>query len=182
MYFPCGSNSLKLFFASSSAFSSLDSLVRSNPALASDFINHLSKVYRYVLDHNEKEVVSLDTELGFIQHYISLLNIRYGKALKVELCISEGAKERGVVMVTLQMLIDNAIKHNIVHEQQPLLIQIKEEGQYLCVINNKQIKKQLEPSNRQGLQQLKQLYQYLSDEPVIIEDAEGKFSVKLPFL
>jgi two-component system LytT family sensor kinase len=164
------------------AFSSLDSLVRSNPALASDFISHLSKVYRYVLDHNENEVVSLETESGFIQHYISLLNIRYGKALRVELSISAAAKERGVVMVTLQMLIDNAIKHNIVIEQQPLVIEIRDDGNYLNVINNKQIKKQLEPSSRQGLSQLTQLYTYLSDAPLIVEDSGGRFIVKLPLL
>ncbi len=164
------------------AFSSLDSLVHSNPVLASEFISHLSKVYRYVLDHNEKEVVSLDTELGFIRHYISLLDIRYGKALQVELNISDIARERGVVMVTLQMLIDNAIKHNMVHEQHPLIIKIKDDTDYLVVSNNKQLKNQLEVSSKQGLKQLRQLYGYLSDYNLVIEDTSDRFIVKLPLL
>ena len=163
-------------------FSSLDSLVRSDPALASDFITHLSKVYRYVLDHGDNEVVAVETELGFIKHYISLLKVRYGEALKVNIHISSKARERGMVMVTLQLLIDNAIKHNIVHENEPLVIDVYDEGEYLCIANNKQHKKQFEASSRQGLFQLRQLYGFLSTHPIIVSDESECFMVKLPLL
>jgi two-component system LytT family sensor kinase len=161
---------------------SLDGLIQLNPALASDFIRHLSKVYRYVLEHKENEVVSVETEVSFIQHYISLLQIRYKEALDIKLNISETALEKGIVMVTLQMLIDNAIKHNSVQAGQPLQICISNEGDWLCIGNNKQLRKQIETSNGHGLKQLQELYAFLTEKPVLIKDTENKFEVKLPLL
>ena len=87
-------------------FTSLDGLIQTDPDLASDFVRHLSKVYRYVLEHKENEVVSLQTEIDFIQHYFSLLNIRYKDVLHITVNISPAGREKGIVMVTLQMLID----------------------------------------------------------------------------
>jgi len=163
-------------------FTSLDGLVQSDPRLASDFIRHLSKVYRYVLEHKENEVVSLETETGFIQHYISLLQIRYKDAVEIDIKLSAAAMEKGIVMVTLQLLIDNAIKHNIVQSGKPLKIGIWDEGDSLHIANNKQLRKQLETSNKQGLQQLKELYLFLSPQPVTISDSEQAFEIILPFL
>src|SRR5690606_5965291 len=129
------------------------SLVRSDPALASRFINHLSRIYRYVLQHKENEVVELATELEFIHHYCSLQQIRFGSAFRIEFRISEAAKEKGIVMVTLQMLIDNAIKHNEVHEQHPLRIRVYDENGSLCVTNNKKPRRLVQHSSKQGLEQ-----------------------------
>ncbi len=163
-------------------FSSLDGLVQTDPQLASDFIRHLSKVYRYVLEHKENEVVSLETEAAFIQHYISLLQIRYKNAIEIDLDISAAAMEKGIVMVTLQMLIDNAIKHNIVHIGTPLKIHICDVADYLQVANNKQLRKQIETSNQQGLKQLQELYAFLTDKPVLIKEAENSFEINLPLI
>ena len=82
-------------------FTSLDGLIQTDPELASVFVRHLSKVYRYVLEHKENEVVSLQTEADFIQHYISLLNIRYKNVLEISMNISKADMEKGIVMVTL---------------------------------------------------------------------------------
>ncbi|WP_373549820.1 sensor histidine kinase [Haliscomenobacter sp.] len=161
---------------------SLDGLVQQDPKLASRFIRHLAKVYRYVLEHKENEVVNLQTELNFIEHYSSLLNIRYGEALQIEIDISESAKDQGIVMVTLQMLIDNALKHNIVQIDRPLYISITCQKGYLEVKNNKQIRRQIESSNGQGLAQLQQLYQFLSEKPVQILDDDLFFKVQIPLL
>jgi LytS/YehU family sensor histidine kinase len=161
---------------------SLDGLIQVNPALASDFIRHLSKVYRYVLEHKENEVVSVDTEVNFIQHYISLLQIRYKEALDIRLTISDCGMEKGIVMVTLQMLIDNAIKHNSIQADQPLQIRISDEDDYLRICNNKQLRKQIETSNGHGLKQLKELYAFLTHKPVLTKDADNIFEVKLPLL
>jgi len=163
-------------------FSSLDSLIETDPALASDFVHHLAKVYRYVLEHKENEVVNLDTELNFIQHYISLLKIRYKNAINIELNVSEEVRDKGIVMITLEMLIDNAIKHNIVHEAAPLHIAISDTDNYLCVHNNKQLRRHIEISNRQGLSELQQLYSYLTPRRLIIQDNHDSFDVKLPLL
>jgi two-component system, LytTR family, sensor kinase len=161
---------------------SLDGLIQVNPALASDFVRHLSKVYRYVLEHKENEVVNLETEVNFIQHYIYLLQIRYKEALDIKLNISSPGMEKGIVMVTLQMLIDNAIKHNSMQPEHPLQINISDEGEYLCIRNNKQLRKQIETSNGHGLKQLKELYAFLTQKPVQVKDTENTFEVNLPLL
>ncbi len=163
-------------------FTSLDGLVQSNPDLASEFIRHLSKVYRYVLEHKENEIVSIETEINFIRHYISLLNIRYKEAITIRVDISKAAQEKGIVMVTLQMLIDNAIKHNIVQPNMPLRIEIWDEDDYLHIHNNRQLRKQIETSNKQGLKQLQELYAYLTDKPVKINETESAFEINLPLL
>jgi two-component system LytT family sensor kinase len=163
-------------------FTSLDGLIQTNPELASEFVRHLSKVYRYVLEHKENEVVSLETEIDFIKHYISLLHIRYNSVLEIDLDISSPAKEKGIVMVTLQMLIDNAIKHNALQAESPLKIRIWDEDEYLHIHNTKKLRKQIETSNKQGLQQLKELYSYLTYKTVIIYDAEKSFEINLPLL
>ena len=164
------------------SLSSLQSLVKSNPDLASQYISHLSKVYRYVLQHKEREVVSLETELRFIEHYISLLNIRYGDALRIHINLSDAARDRDIVMITLQMLIDNAIKHNEVHPQAPLTIAVFDEENYLVVQNNLQKKGATNDSNQQGLDQLRTLYSFLSENPVQVEQTAHQFTIKIPLL
>ncbi len=163
-------------------FTSLDGLIQTDPDLASDFVRHLSKVYRYVLEHKENEVVNLQTEVDFIQHYIALLDIRYNDVLNITLNISQSGMEKGIVMVTLQMLIDNAIKHNSLQAETPLQVTVWDEDGYLLVRNNKQLRRQIETSNKQGLPQLKELYSYLTSEEMIILDTPESFQVNLPLL
>lgn len=161
--------------------SSLEGLIYANPELASEFVGHMAKVYRYVLQQSESEVGSLEEELAFIDHYIELLHIRYGKGLSIQISVSERAQEKGIVTVTLQMLIDNAIKHNIVQSSSPLHICIRDENDYLVVHNNKQLRTHIGSSNGTGLQQLKQLYAYLTDQSFIIED-QNDYTIKIPLL
>jgi len=163
-------------------FTSLDGLIQSNPPLASQFVRHLSKVYRYVLEHKEQEVVNLETELGFIEHYISILKIRYKEALEININISDEAKEKGIVMVTLQMLLDNAIKHNIVQSTAPLKIDIWDSNDNLCMKNNKQLRKQIETANGHGLTQLQELYSFITDRKVIIHNTGDSFEINIPLL
>lgn len=163
-------------------FTSLDGLIQTDPALASEFVRQLSKVYRYVLQNKENEVVSLQTEVEFIEHYIYLLQIRYKDLLLIDINLSEIALEKGIVMVTLQMLIDNAIKHNSLQQNNPLRILIWDDGSNLYVKNNKQLRKQIETSNKQGLQQLRELYSFLIAQPIIIHDLETEFEIRLPLL
>jgi LytS/YehU family sensor histidine kinase len=162
--------------------SSLDGLIQTNPELASEFVRHMSKVYRYTLEHKENAVVSLREELNFIEHYKRLLQIRYENGLIICEDIPAPAKEKGIVMVTLQLLIDNAIKHNVVHPGQPLRITIANEDDYLVVQNNLQLRRQIETSNQQGLKQLRQLYQYLSEKQIKISQYDHQFTIKIPLL
>jgi hypothetical protein len=164
------------------ALTSLNSLIFENQELASAFVQQLSKVYRYVLQNKHKNFVLLSTELDFISHYVQLLETRFQGALNIHFQISEEAKENAIVPVTLQILIENAIKHNIVDRDKKLTIDIITVGDYLVVSNNLQVRKTVESSNKQGLDNLKSLYKFLTDKPVVVEPTEDRFFVKIPLL
>lgn len=164
------------------SLSSLHSLIMDQPALASEYVTNLSKVYRYVLLHENKTLVPLREELEFIGHFIFLLETRFGKGVNVSLEISEEAKIQGIVPVTLQILLENCIKHNSIDQDDPLQISIKTEQQRLKVCNSLHPKIQVMESNGRGLQDLKKLYRYLSEEPVLTEKTDREFSVSIPLI
>jgi sensor histidine kinase YesM len=164
------------------ALTSLDALVKTDAELASNYIGHLSRVFRYVLEQKENTVVSIATELQFLHHYLSIQQIRFGEAFQVNITLTEEEKEMRIVVTTLQMLIDNAIKHNEIQQRNPLLVRIFVTGDWLVVENHKIDKQLMETSTRQGLKQLTDLYRYLSSNSVIIEDTHSTFSVKVPLL
>ena len=163
------------------SLTSLDSLIHENPALASDFLRQLAKVFRYVLQNKEKGLVNLETELNFIKNYVALLRTRFGESLSINFNISIDVLDLQIAPVTLQILIENALKHNIINQANPLIINIFNQEQYLFIENAIQLKKQVETSNGQGLNNLKSLYSFLSDKEVLIEQNEV-FSVKIPLI
>jgi two-component system, LytTR family, sensor kinase len=164
------------------ALTSLNSLIFENQQLASEFLQQLSKVYRYVLQHENKNFVLLRTEVDFIAHYIQLLETRFRGALTINVQVSEEAKEKAIVPVTLQILIENAIKHNVADKDRKLTIDVISMGDYLVVSNNLQVRRNVETSNKQGLENLKSLYKFLTEKPVIIEPTDQRFYVKVPLL
>jgi two-component system, LytTR family, sensor kinase len=164
------------------ALTSLNSLIFENQQLASEFLQQLSKVYRYVLQNKNKNFVLLQTELDFIEHYVQLLETRFRGGLKINFKISDEAKEKAIVPVTLQILIENAIKHNVVDKERKLTIDVMTVGDYLIVTNNLQVRKTVESSNKQGLENLKSLYKFLSEKPLLIEPTEERFYVKVPLI
>ena len=164
------------------SLSSLNSLIFENPQLASEFLQQLSKVYRYVLENKEKNLVPLETEISFVKHYVQLLKARFEEGMDVTFDLNEIGLSKGITPVTLQILIENAMKHNTTQKSNPLDIKIFTEGDYLVVQNNVQKKQVIESSNGQGLENLKNLYHYLSDKEVVIEDTNETFTVKIPLL
>lgn len=162
------------------ALSALNSLIFENPQLASDFLQQLSKVYRYVLENKDKNAVSLQTEMDFVSHYVKLLETRFGDGLKVIFEIDESTREKAIVPVTLQILIENAVKHNTTSKTSPLVISIRANEGYLTVANNLQKKQAIETSNGQGLENLKNLYRFISDKPVEVLETSDSFAVKIP--
>jgi LytS/YehU family sensor histidine kinase len=160
---------------------SLDSLIHENPTLASEFLRQLSKVFRYVLQNKEKVLVSLETESNFIKNYVALLQTRFGESLCINFNISADVLDQQIAPVTLQILIENALKHNIINQANPLIINIFNHEQYLIIENAIQLKKQVETSNGQGLNNLKSLYSFLSFKEVLIEQNEV-FRVKIPLI
>jgi two-component system LytT family sensor kinase len=164
------------------ALTSLNSLIFEDQQLASAFLQQLSKVYRYVLQNKDKNFVLLNTELEFISNYVFLLETRFSKALQINFNINEEAKQKAIVPVTLQILIQNALKHNIVDKDKKLTIDVLTVGDYLIVSNNLQVRKTVETSNKQGLDNLKSLYAFLTDKEVIVEPTTDRFYVKIPLL
>lgn len=164
------------------SLSSLNSLIYENPDLASKFLKQLSKVYRYVLENNENDPVALDTEINFVQNYISLLQTRFGKGLEVNIDISPQDRQLRIVPVTLQILVENAIKHNSTFEDNPLIINIYTENGCLIVENNQQPKTRVEGSNKKGLNNLKALYYYTTGKEAQIIRTEEYFTVKVPLI
>ncbi len=164
------------------ALTSLNSLITEDPLLAQQFLQHMSKVYRYVLQNKERNFVSLETELDFINNYVFLAETRFAKSLKIQFRMEDHLKQKAIVPVTLQILIENALKHNVVDDDRPLVIDIFTSEDYLVVSNNLQLRNRVETSNKQGLDNLKSLYAFLTDKPVIIDHGEQHFSVKVPLL
>lgn len=164
------------------SITSLNSLIRENQELASKFLKQLSKVYRYILQHRDQNLVSLETEWEFVQHYNSLLKTRFEGAIQIEEDIQEDDWEKKIVPVTLQVLIENSIKHNQMSEEEPLRVIVSSGNGYLAISNTYKPKKQIENSNGIGLENMKLLFGYLTDKPVVIEKNAQIFTVKIPLL
>ena len=163
------------------SLNALTNLVYQDPDKAAKFIKQLSEVYRYVLDTRDKEVVPLTQEIDFVRSYLFLQQIRFGDKLQVALHLP--AHEGKVAPLALQMLLENAIKHNIISEEQPLHIDLRQQNGYLVVSNTLQRKKTMpEESNGLGLENIRRRYQFLSTRPVEVQENEQRFEVRLPLI
>ncbi|MEO6287355.1 MAG: histidine kinase [Dyadobacter sp.] len=162
---------------------SLSSLIEEDPEQANRFIEEMSNVYRYLLRSNESELATLESELRFANSYFHLLSTRYGPNLQLEESIDPEYKDYMLPPLTLQLLMENVVKHNVIMPQQPLFIQLKTtpEGK-LVVTNNLQKKTVTIPSSRIGLANIASKYSLLGQGEISIEEDQSYFSVKLPLL
>lgn len=159
----------------------LSGLVYKDPDLSAQFIRKLAEVYRYVLDRQDKEVVSIEEELEFINSIIFLQRIRFGEHLKINITIHPNSSYK-IAPMALQMLVENAIKHNVISADQPLNVEIGQNGHHFFVKNSLQKKQVMSGSLGIGLNNIKKRYEFLTDRPVIIDQQEDAFIVKLPIL
>ena len=164
------------------SLASLGSLIRFDPKTASEFLEGLSKMYRYILQSRDRETVTLQEEAAFAEHFLKLQKTRFNEALQVRFNLDPQLRERKIVPVILQNLLENAMKHNTFDTDDPLVIDVFTENDYLVVRNNLQRRPVVETSNKQGLTRLRSLYQYLTDMPMIIEENEDFFIVKILLL
>jgi len=164
------------------SLTSLNSLILTKPKEASLFLRKLSVIYRYILQNKDSELVSLQAELTFAQNYIDLQTTRFGEGLHISINVTPDSLPRQIVPVTLQNLLENAIKHNIVSDDTPLNILIYTETDTLFVKNSLQRKSFVETSNKQGLNSLKSLYRYLSPRGVTVDETANEFRVSVPLL
>jgi len=160
----------------------LASLIDENPDQAQRFTTGLSKIYRYVLEQKDKELVSLEEELKFANTYMKLLKMRFEDSIYFEMPDVLSSEEAKVVPLSLQLLLENTIKHNIVNESKPLRIKIYEADGYLIVENNFQKKEVLGTRKGVGLQNIVNRYHVVTERKVLIEQTEEFFRVKLPVL
>jgi hypothetical protein len=160
----------------------LSSLIEENPDSAQRFTTSLSKVYRYVLEQKDKELVSVEEELSFAKTYMNLLKMRFENSVFFELPLSVSSPEARVVPLSLQLLLENTIKHNVVSQERPLHIRIYEESGYLVVQNDFQKKEVLQDRRGVGLQNIVSRYAIITTRQVQVEQTEQHFTVKLPVL
>jgi LytS/YehU family sensor histidine kinase len=160
----------------------LTSLIYKDQDKAADFVQQLSKVYRYLLDQTSSELVCLEEEMKFLESYIYLLQIRYSPNLTIENKISANQLKRLIPPFSVQLLLENAIKHNEVSTEKPLLIELSIENEMLIVKNNKNPRISEEESSRKGLKNIQSRYAFFTDKPVEIVDLPRSFIVRIPLL
>jgi streptogramin lyase len=164
------------------SLTSLSSLISANPKQADFFLENMSKIYRYILKNRDNELVPLEEEIRFVQTYIHLQKTRFENGIIINIDVKKEQFLLRIVPVTLQNLIENAIKHNVIDDENPLHIDIFSDDRYLVVRNNLQKKKFVETSNKQGLGNLQSLYHYLTRQPVHVREDEKYFIIKIPLI
>lgn len=161
------------------SLNALTSLVYDDQAKAVEFIRKLSHVYRYVLDKKDEELVPIQDEIDFMNNFIFLQKIRFGDNLKVN--VSSNGVSGHLPPLALQILVENAIKHNVISEKDPLTIDVELTTEN-CYIKNNIKEKLVKDSTGIGLDNLKARYQYLSKKAILIEKTKERFTVELPIL
>ncbi|MBC7920650.1 MAG: histidine kinase [Ferruginibacter sp.] len=161
----------------------LDSLIEDDPRQASAFLDQLSTVYRYLLRSNEQNLADLNTELQFIKSYFHLLRTRHGVGLNLTVAVDERFGRYQLPPLTLQLLVENAVKHNVILREQPLTIEILTDAQaHLLVRNNIQQKRTRVVSNGVGLSNILTKYRMLNQPVPTVWEADGQFVVTLPLI
>jgi hypothetical protein len=167
------------------SLSILSSLVHVDANLSEKFIDQLSKAYRYILEQKDNETVFLKTELDFLKSYAFLLKIRFENKFDVNVSVTDEEAERfRIAPLTLQLLIENCIKHNRMSEKEPLIVTILIDKDDLVVTNPARPRSEFErvTSTGIGLANIKNRYQLLTKSAVHVEQQAGLFTVKIPLL
>lgn len=165
------------------SLNTLASIIPDQPDNAVQFTLKLSQVYRSILDLIDKQAVTVQEELAFLENYIYLCKTRFDKGISFDIAISDEARKQFLVPLTLQMLLENAIKHNIVSQRKPLHIEIYNEGdEFICMRNNVQEKSSEVEGTGTGIRNIRERYQLTFGLPVIIEHGAESFVAKLPII
>lgn len=163
-------------------FSTLSELIESEPETASDFLSHLSKVYRHIVRNLNVNLIDLRDELKFIDSYFYLMKLRHGEGIKVNIDSDLRTSSYKIPPASLQLLIENAIKHNAFSAEQPLIIDIRAEKDYLVVRNLKQPLECPAESTGIGQSNIASRYSLLSSKEIRIENSDHLYSVSIPLL
>ncbi|MBO9703004.1 MAG: histidine kinase [Sporocytophaga sp.] len=159
----------------------LSDLVNEEQELAETFVEQLAKVYRYILECEQESLVPMNTELDFIESFIFLLKIRFEENLHITID-TEHIQNQLIAPLTLQLLIENAVKHNVISSENPLRVKIYTEQGYIVVSNNMQLRRGMEKSTGKGLKNIKSRYKFISSKPVEVFNTSSEFIVRIPFV
>jgi hypothetical protein len=160
----------------------LCSIIPENPKQAVDFVQQLSKVYRHILEVRDEKSVPLKDEMEVLKAYAFLLKTRFGDNLEIEINVAEENLQKKIVPLSLQLLMENAIKHNIVSSDKPLRITVSTIDGNLVVSNNLQKKNQIVESTGIGLNNISNRYKLLTDKLIAISETNLNFTVSIPLI
>jgi two-component system, LytTR family, sensor kinase len=160
----------------------LSSLIPENPTHAVDFVQQLSKVYRHILEVKDEKTILLKDELEVFSAYTFLLQTRFEKNLSVDIDIATDKMNKKVVPLSLQILMENAIKHNIVSVEKPLHIKLFTDNGSLVISNNLQVKNQINESTGIGLDNIRNRYKLISQKLVSVIESDTNFTVSIPLI
>jgi two-component system, LytTR family, sensor kinase len=160
----------------------LTALIGEDPDKAEHFTTKLSKVYRYVLEQKDKDLIAIQEELNFAKTYMELLKMRFEEAVQFELPKKISNPDFKIIPLSLQILLENAVKHNVISKENPLTIIIYEEDNTLCVVNKINLKSVLKKSTQVGLKNIKERYALITKRAVEVLKSDTEFKVKLPLL
>lgn len=149
---------------------------------AMDFVDHMADVYRFILDAGQDNVVALDDEIAFAKSYLHIQSERFGNNLQVQWDIDDNHRSSLVIPMSIQILLENAIKHNIVSNSKPLHIAISSQRDTITVRNNLQTKHSQLPSTKLGLENIKKRYALVGTTPPIVQQTEDLFTVTIPLI
>lgn len=165
------------------SLNTLATLISEDQKIATEFTQKLSEVYRYILANKEKELVYLEEELEFARAYLYLLKMRFPENLFVEFSIDPIYLKQYIAPLTIQMLVENAVKHNIISKANPLYIEVYvDNGKSIVVKNNFQIKKVIEKSTKTGLANIRNRYKYFGNKEIDIITTAHNFLVAIPLI
>ena len=160
------------------SFNTLIAIIEENPKIAVEYVEHLSDFYRSIIAYRERDFISLQEERALVRSFDFLLKKRFEDGF---LLVDRLNGRTGQIMpLTLQLLVENAVKHNVVSASRPLTVELFAEGDYVVVRNNIQPKINPEPSTRFGLQSLVHRYRLLGQRPVVVQNDGAFFVVKVP--
>jgi LytS/YehU family sensor histidine kinase len=164
------------------SLNTLTSLIEEDTARATEFVAQLAHVYRYVLLNRDKETVSLGEELEFTRSFIYLNQVRFGDNLQVHVDVPAHVWSKHVPTLSLQMLVENAVKHNVISKDKPLTVHIGMNGNRLCVRNNLQRKPAPVAGSQIGLTNIMSRYAFYTHDEVEVSEQAHEFRVCLPLL
>jgi len=159
----------------------LASLIDKNKEASKEFIHKFAEVYRSILKSKAEDLVMVSEEMDFIQAYIYLIKTRFEENIRFYVEVSAAARGKLIPPLTIQMLLENAIKHNIITETSPLEITVTHDEDYLIVCNTLNKSNESSPSGT-GLGNIKKRYAHFTDKPVDVIEGNGKFEVRIPLL